>query len=73
MIPERQLSKSCFPTRAGSIFSKKGIKYIKRSGFCLETQFFPNSPNLESFPSTILEPGQKFNSKTSFKFFVERN
>ena len=57
----------------GSLKSKKGIKYIKRSGFCLETQFFPNSPNLESFPSTILEPGQKFNSKTSFKFFVERN
>ena len=57
----------------GSLKSKKGKKYIKRSGFCLETQFFPNSPNLESFPSTILEPGQKFNSKTSFKFFVERN
>ena len=57
----------------GSLKSKKGVKYIKRSGFCLETQFFPNSPNLESFPSTILEPGQKFNSKTSFKFFVERN
>ena len=56
----------------GSLKSKKGMNYIKRSGFCLETQFFPNSPNTESFPTTILQPGENFNSKTSFKFSVEK-
>ena len=44
--------------------------YLK-SGFCLETQFFPNSPNTENFPSTVLEPGKEFYSKTSFKFSVK--
>ncbi len=56
----------------GSLKSKKGMNYIKRSGFCLETQFFPNSPNTESFPTTILQPGENFTSKTSFKFSVEK-
>ena len=55
----------------GSLKSKKGMNYIKRSGFCLETQFFPNSPNTENFPSTVLEPGKEFYSKTSFKFSVK--
>jgi len=57
----------------GSLKSKKGMNYIKRSGFCLETQFFPNSPNTNNFPSTILEPGEKFNSKTTFKFSIQKN
>lgn len=52
----------------GSLNSKKGKKYVNRSGLCLETQAFPNSPNNESFPTTILEPGEKFYSQTSFKF-----
>jgi aldose 1-epimerase len=54
----------------GSLSSKKDTKYISRSGFCLETQFYPNSPNNLNFPSTKLEPGQKFYSKTSFKFSI---
>ena len=54
----------------GSLKSKKGMNYIRRSGFCLETQFFPNSPNTEKFPSTFLEPGEEFYSKTSFKFSI---
>ena len=57
----------------GSLNSKQGMSYIKRSGFCLETQFFPNSPNTESFPSTVLEPGNKFNSITTFKFSLLKN
>jgi len=57
----------------GSLNSKKGMSYIKRSGFCLETQFFPNSPNTESFPSTVLEPGDKFSSTTTFKFSLLKN
>lgn len=57
----------------GSLISKQGMSYIKRSGFCLETQYFPNSPNTESFPSTVLEPGNKFNSITTFKFSLLKN
>ncbi len=54
----------------GSLNSKKDLKYINRSGFCLETQFYPNSPNNQNFPSTKLEPGKIFYSKTSFKFSI---
>ena len=52
----------------GSISSKQGLKYEKRSGFCLETQHFPDSPNKESFPNVYLKPGEVFKSKTVFKF-----
>tara|TARA_B100000989_G_scaffold62270_1_gene42951 strand:- start:299 stop:1321 length:1023 start_codon:yes stop_codon:yes gene_type:complete len=52
----------------GSISSKQGSKYEKRSGFCLETQHFPDSPNKESFPNVYLKPGEVFKSKTVFKF-----
>ncbi|WZL88156.1 aldose epimerase family protein [Salinimicrobium sp. 3283s] len=45
--------------------------YEKRSGFCLETQHYPDSPNQENFPSVILEPGDTYTSKTSFKFSVK--
>jgi aldose 1-epimerase len=44
--------------------------YGHRSGFCLETQHYPDSPNQESFPSVVLEPGETYSSKTSFKFSV---
>jgi aldose 1-epimerase len=43
----------------------------RRSGFCLETQHFPDSPNHPNFPSTILRPGQTFESKTVFTFGVK--
>ena len=40
-------------------------------GFCLETQHFPDSPNQPGFPSTILRPGQRYQSRTVFAFGVE--
>ncbi len=43
----------------------------RRSGFCLETQHFPDSPNHSNFPSTILRPGRTFESKTVFTFGVK--
>lgn len=52
----------------GSLKSKQDLKYEKRSGFCLETQHFPNSPNEDSFPSTYLKPAEKYKSKTVYKF-----
>lgn len=47
------------------------INYERRTGFCLETQHFPDSPNQENFPPVTLEPGENFTSKTTFKFSVK--
>ncbi len=45
--------------------------YEQRSGFCLETQHYPDSPNQPDFPSVVLEPGETYSSKTTFKFSVK--
>lgn len=55
----------------GSVTGKGGTAYARRSGFCLETQHFPDSPNQPSFPSTVLRPGETFESTTVFAFGVE--
>jgi aldose 1-epimerase len=54
----------------GTIKGKGGHVYAKRSGLCLETQHFPDSPNKPKFPSTILRPGsgQHYDTRTVFKF-----
>jgi aldose 1-epimerase len=49
----------------------KGSVYGYRSGFCLETQHFPDSPNKPSFPTTVLKPGEEYRSTTVFKFAVQ--
>ena len=51
----------------GSLPAKGGGTYGKRSGFCLETQHYPDSPNQEAFPSVRLNPGQTYRSHTRFK------
>ena len=48
----------------------KGWTYARRSGFCLEPQHFPDSPNQPHFPNTILLPGEEYNSVMSYKFSV---
>ena len=48
-----------------------GKVYEYRSGLCLETQHFPDSPNQPEFPSTVLEPGKPFTSTTVYKFSVK--
>ena len=55
----------------GTITGKGGVVYEKRSGFCLETQHFPDSPNHAHFPTTVLVPGDVFNETTVFRFGVE--
>jgi aldose 1-epimerase len=45
-----------------------GTAYQFRTGFCLETQHFPDSPNQPSFPSTVLRPGETFSSQTTYRF-----
>jgi aldose 1-epimerase len=42
--------------------------YAQRTGFCLEPQHHPDSPNQAHFPSTILEPGEEYTTRMSFKF-----
>jgi aldose 1-epimerase len=54
----------------GSITGKGGQIYAHRTGFCLETQHFPDSPNQPAFPSTILRPGEEYRSRTVFGFGV---
>ena len=49
---------------------KDGLIYKRRSGFCLETQHFPDSPNKPMFPSTLLKAGDRFTSKTIYRFSV---
>jgi len=55
----------------GTKDSKTGGKYEKRSGLCLETQHYPDAPNQPKFPSTVLSPGEKYTSKTTYKFSVK--
>lgn len=52
----------------GTITGKGGKVYPKRSGFCLETQHFPDSPNKPQFPSTILKPGETYRQSTAYTF-----
>jgi aldose 1-epimerase len=54
----------------GKITGKGGKAYTKRAGFCLETQHFPDSPNKPKFPSTVLRPGQRYDTTTVYRFGV---
>jgi aldose 1-epimerase len=52
----------------GTIVGKGGRSYGPRAGFCLETQHYPDSPNKPAFPSTVLAPGQQYETTTVFAF-----
>jgi len=52
----------------GDLKGKGGRVYPHRSGFCLETQHYPDSPNHANFPSTVLRPGEEYKSQTVFTF-----
>ncbi|MFO0229666.1 MAG: galactose-1-epimerase, partial [Gemmatimonas sp.] len=55
----------------GRITGKGGAVYARHSGFCLEAQHFPDSPNQPAFPSTILRPGERRTSRTEYAFGVD--
>jgi aldose 1-epimerase len=55
----------------GTLPTKNGGNYARRTGFCLETQHYPDSPNQKDFPSTVLNPGEKYKTSTTFKFTVK--
>jgi aldose 1-epimerase len=52
----------------GSIVGKSGKAYKIHSGFCLETQHYPDSPNNPNFPSVVLRPGETYRTTTIHKF-----
>ncbi|MFA5689767.1 MAG: aldose epimerase family protein [Kiritimatiellales bacterium] len=55
----------------GTLKGKGGRPFVKRAGFCLETQHYPDSPNQPQFPDSILRPGRPYVSQTIFKFSSE--
>lgn len=54
----------------GTLAGTSGRTYRQGDGFALETQHFPDSPNHASFPSTVLRPGQTYDSTTVLQFGV---
>ena len=53
------------------IKGKNGITYKSKTGFCLEAQHFPDSPNKPEFPSTVLRPGEIYKQTTIYKFSIK--
>jgi aldose 1-epimerase len=56
----------------GSRPGKSGKDYPRRSGFCLETQHYPDSPNRPNFPTTTLRKGATYHSTTIYRFTVPK-
>ncbi|XP_028577592.2 galactose mutarotase [Podarcis muralis] len=54
----------------GTLKGKGGCVYPKHSGFCLETQNWPNAVNQPNFPDSLLHPGEEYKTTTCFKFSV---
>lgn len=55
----------------GTKIGKNGNPLIKNAGFCLETQYYPNTPNMPEFPQCTFDAGEKFTSCTVFRFSVK--
>jgi aldose 1-epimerase len=55
----------------GTRIGHGGKPYNYRSGLCLETGHYPDSPNHPDFPTTVLNPGETFKSKTIYRFSVK--
>ncbi len=55
----------------GTIHGKGGVAYQVHTGFAMEPQHFPDSPNKPNFPSVELKPGQTYHNKIVYKFSVE--
>ena len=51
-----------------NVAGKYGSCYVKHSGFCLETQHFPDTPNRKNFPSCIVRPGKVYDERAVFAF-----
>ncbi len=56
----------------GTLPTRDGKTYAHRTGLCLETEHYPDSPNQKNFPTTVLNPGENYKTKTTFKFSVKK-
>ena len=54
----------------GTLTGKGGVRYARRTGFCLETQRWPDSPNQPAFPSAVLRPGQTYTHRMDHRFGI---
>ena len=52
-----------------TVFGKGGTVYPQHAGFCLETEQFPDAPNHDNFPSSVLREGQQYITETAYKFY----
>lgn len=55
----------------GTHTGKGGAVYRRRTGFCLEAQHCPDSPNQPNFPSTVLKPGETYQTMTVYRFSTQ--
>jgi aldose 1-epimerase len=55
----------------GTIHGKGGVAYQVHTGFCMEPQHYPDSPNKKNFPTTELKPGQTYHNTIVYKFSVK--
>ena len=55
----------------GALAGPSGRAYRQSDAFCFETQQFPDAPNQPGFPSTTLQPGERFRSTTIFRFSTD--
>lgn len=53
---------------SGKDIGKGDYPYEIRTGFCLETQNYPNAVNIESFPNAVLKAGEEYKNTTIYKF-----
>ncbi|MDQ6528475.1 aldose epimerase family protein [Flavobacterium sp. LHD-85] len=56
----------------GTLPMPNGGTFAHRTGLCLETEHYPDSPNQKNFPTTVLNPGENYKTKTTFKFSVKK-
>jgi aldose 1-epimerase len=54
----------------GKTIGKRGVPYAFRTGFAMEPQHFPDSPNQKNFPSVVLKPGDTYRQTSVFRFSV---
>lgn len=65
-MPGVQVYAGCW--LAGSPINKAGRSYDDYDGVAIECQDFPDAPNVEAFPSTVLRPGEKYKRHINFQF-----
>ena len=56
----------------GTLVGTSGNMYRQGDGFALETQHYPDSPNQPSFPSTVLRPGEEYETRTIYQFSTRK-